>query len=157
MIPRLRFALTRIPLLGLLCCATVVAFAQDPNADIYGNWKIKAVIGMGAETSMNNRQIQRIIGKPLLISAEKFKFNGRTCLHPNYQRSREETVQHFDWAWRTDVSNIPFPNPVTIIDTGCDYLYPIRKDHLMIAEENVFFEAVRVGKLPRKPSSTSHD
>jgi hypothetical protein len=155
MIPRLHFALTRLALLGLLCCGSAAALAEDPNADIYGKWKIKAVIGMGAETSMNDRQIQRIIGKPLLISADKIEFNGRTC-HPHYQRSREETTQHFDWAWRTDVSKIPFPNPVTIIDTGgCDYLYPIRKDHLMIAEENVFFEAVRIGRPLNKATSTS--
>lgn len=144
MTPRLRHAIILLQLLCLLGGVPGAAFAQDPNADIYGTWKIKAVIGMGAETSMNNRQIQQTIGKLLLINAEKFEFNGRTCRNPNYQRSREETVHHFDWAWRTDVSNIPFPNPVTIIDTGCDYLYPIRKNHLMIAEENVFFEAVRV-------------
>lgn len=132
------------------------AHAQDPNADIYGKWIIKAEIGMGAVTSLNDRQAKRIIGQTLLISPEKFEFNGHTCMRPKYERSQEETVSHFDWAWRTDVSDIPFPNPVTIIDTGCNFLYPIRKDRLMIAEENVFFEAVRVGKMPNKKEAEGH-
>jgi len=79
----------------------------------------------------------------------------RKCIHPDYQRSKENPATYFDREWHTDVSDVPFPNPVTIIETtGCDYLYPIRKGHLMIAEDGGFFEAVRVGKVPSKPAST---
>ena len=120
------------------------AHAQEANADIYGKWRIKAMIGGGAFGSLSQRQVERLIGKMAIVSAERFEFNGRTCIYPNYERSKEETVSHFDLGWRTDVSDIPFPNPLTILDTDCDTLYPIRKDHLMIAEGGVFFEAERV-------------
>ncbi len=124
-------------------------FARERNEDIYGKWVIKAEIGMGAVTSLSDQQARRIIGKPLLISAEKFEFNGRTCTNPRYERSQEETVSHFDMAWRADVKkdiDIPLPNPIISVDAECNYLYVIGKDRLMIAEENVFFEAVRVNK-----------
>lgn len=140
----------RFLLLTVLALASVGAQAQDPNADIYGKWKIKALIGGGAVSSRSQSQVEKIIGKHALISAERFEFNGRTCMHPNYQRSKEETVSHFDRDWRTDVRDIPFPNPVTIIETGCDFLYPIRNDHLMIADDGDFFEAVRVESTPKK-------
>jgi hypothetical protein len=138
-------------LLVALFTASPFALAQDRlNADIYGKWKIKTMIGGGAASTLSQRDVDKLIGKYIIITAEKFAFNGRTCMHPSYQRTKEETVHFFDWAWRTDVSDIPFPNPVTIIETGCNTLFPIRKDHLMIAEENVFFEAVRDKTHARK-------
>lgn len=137
-----------LPILLLLVNLNQV-FARDRNEDIYGKWVIKAEVGMGAVTSLSDQQAKRIIGRPLLISAEKFEFNGRTCTNPQYERSQEETVFHFDTAWRADVKkdiDIPLPNPITSVDAECNYLYLIGKDRLMIAEENVFFEAVRVNK-----------
>lgn len=129
----------------VLALACVHVHAQDPNADIYGKWKIKALIGGGAISSRSQGEVEKVIGKLTTISPDQFNFNGHICAHPNYQRSKEETASHFDTGWRADVSDIPFPNPVTIIDTGCTtFLYPIRKDHLMIADDGDFFEAVRV-------------
>lgn len=144
MMPRRGYLATRFMLFTAFAFASTGLHAQDANADIYGKWKIKAMIGGGAVGSLSQRQVDRLIGKFAIISAERFEFNGRTCMYPKYERTEEETVSHFDQGWRTDVSDIPFPNPVTIIDTDCDTLYPIRKDHLMIAEGGVFFEAVRV-------------
>lgn len=129
---------------------SVQAHAQEPNADIYGHWRIKEMIGFGAVGSLSERQVRHLIGKPVLISAEKFEFNGQTCIRPTYQRSTDETVSHFYREWRTAVDDIPLPNPVTIIETGCDFLYLIRKDHIMIAEGGVFFEAVRINRKATK-------
>lgn len=138
--------------LTVLVFATARANAQDPNADIYGKWKIKALIGGGAVSSRSQSQVEKIIGKFVVISPDRFAFNGQACDRPNYQRSKEDPVTYFDREWRTDVSDISLPKPVTIIDTGCaTFLYPIRKDHLMIADDGDFFEAVRVVREPRKP------
>lgn len=138
--------------LGAIFALSSAALAQsNPNADIYGKWKIKEMIGGGAASALTQRDVDKLIGKYVTISPEKFAFNGKTCAHPTYERRTEETVHFFDWAWRTDVSDIPFPNPVTVIETGCNTLFPIRKDHLMIAEENVFLEAVRIQNSPHTP------
>lgn len=143
----------------LLLTATALpgthAHAQESNADIYGTWKIKALIG-GGIGSLTDRQARHLIGKPLIINAERYEFNGEVCLHPNYVRTKDNPDTYFDREWRTDASDIPFPNPMTIIETeGCDFLYLIRKDHLMIAESGGFFEAVRVKDRPRKAASVS--
>jgi hypothetical protein len=137
-------------LLFVLAAPGVRASAQDTNADIFGKWKINALIG-GGIGSLSDRQARQLIGKPLIISAERFEFNGRVCVNPDYQRSKENPATYFEREWHTDVSDIPFPNPTIIIETkGCDYLYPIRKDHLMIAEGGGFFEAVRVKSRERR-------
>lgn len=146
MMPR---PLPRLLLLTALAFASLGVHAQDPNADIYGKWKIKAVLGGGAVSTRSQRQVNKIIGTFATISAERFEFNGQTCANPNYQRRREAPSIYFDREWRTDVSDIPFPNPVTIIETGCDFLFPIRKDHLMIEDDGDFFEAVRIKSVPR--------
>lgn len=121
-----------------------VVHAKETNADIYGNWKITAVLG-GGIGSLSARQERRLIGKPLMITADRFAFNGNECVHPQYARTQEDPTTYFDREWRADVSDIPFPTPVTIIKTrGCNYLFPIRRDRLMIAEKGTFFEAARV-------------
>jgi hypothetical protein len=130
------------------------AGADEPNADIYGTWKITALIGGGSSSGLSERQVRRLIGKHVIITPQKFSFNGTVCLSPAYQRSKEDTVVYFDREWRTRVTDIPFPEEVTIIETpGCDFLFPIRENHLMIAEDGNFLEAVRIKKL--SASSTS--
>ncbi|HEX8611394.1 MAG TPA: hypothetical protein VF800_08925 [Telluria sp.] len=119
------------------------AHAHDVNDDIYGRWKIKAMIG-GGISSLSDRQARAFIGKSVVISKEKFLFNGKTCLHPPYARSVEPVDAYFEREWRARVTDIALPDPVTIIDAECNMLYPMRKNHLMIAEDGVFFEAVRV-------------
>lgn len=140
-----RTRVIRHVLTAVTAFACVHAHAEDSNSDIYGKWEIKALIGGGAISSRSQSQVDQVIGQFTTITRDRFDFNGRACSHPHYQRRQEETVSYFDMGWRADVSDIPFPNPVTIIDTGCTtFLYPIRKDHLMIADDGDFFEAVRV-------------
>lgn len=140
-------SLARFLMFAALGVVPFVSHAQDPNADIYGKWKIKSFAGSAESFGLSERQIHALIGKPVLISAERFVFNGRTCMHPTYKRSVEETPTYFRREWRADSSELPLPNPVTIVETGCNLLYPIRKDHIIIAEESgVFFEAVRVSR-----------
>jgi hypothetical protein len=142
--------LLRIAFAGILAFASTVASAEEVNADIYGTWKITALIGSGSSSGLSEREVRRLIGKQVIIMPQKFAFNGTVCLSPAYQRSKEDTVVYFDREWRTRVSQIPFPEEVTIIETpGCDFLFPIRKDHLMIAEDGNFLEAVRIKKLSK--------
>lgn len=148
--------LTKFFVVTALFISSVNVHAQDPNADIYGKWKIRALIGGGAVSSRSQNQVEKIIGKVATIRPERFDFNGQSCARPDYRRSKEDPATYFDREWRTDVSDIPFPSPVTIIDTGCTtFLYPIGKNHLMIADDGDFFEAVRVSKLPGKRSQAN--
>lgn len=128
----------------------LVANAGDMNADLYGTWKIKASIGGGAVGSLSEREVQALIGRTIRIEPGRFVFNGKPCADTKYERSREETVAYFDREWNTEVGDIPLPNPVTIVETGCNVLYPMKKGRLMVAEGGVFFEATRISGQDKK-------
>lgn len=147
----------RFLLVTILTFGCSGAQAQDPNADIYGTWKIKTFAGSAESFGLTEKQIRALIGTPVLISPERFSFNGRSCMYPNYKRSTEDTKAYFLREWRANSSELRLPNPVTIIETGCNMVYPINRNHIIVAEDSgVFFEAVRVGRVPGKPSSTRH-
>lgn len=90
------------------------------------------------------------------MSPKEFTFNGRICRQPTYKRSVEETTTYFRQERQANASELSFPDPVTIINIGCNLLYPIRTDYMLIAEESgLFFEAVRVKSKPRKTVTSS--
>ncbi|MES2742275.1 MAG: hypothetical protein V4754_15180 [Pseudomonadota bacterium] len=119
--------------------------AADQNNDIYGHWKIKSILG-GGISSLSEREERSYIGKSVIISPTKFYFNQKTCWHPPYTRSSENVDKYFEREWRADVTDIPLPNPVTIVDAGCNVFYLMKKNVIIIAEDGVFFEAVRTPK-----------
>lgn len=125
--------------------ALLLTQAEELNGDIYGVWKITRVVGTADSFGLSTRQIRAMIGKPITVSEDKFAFNGRTCAHPRYTRSVEETTTYFRREWQANAADFHLPNPVTVVATGCNFLYPSGKNRLVVAEESgVFFEAVRV-------------
>jgi hypothetical protein len=93
---------------------------------------------------MSDREARQMIGKTLLVEAKRFTFNGQPCRETSYEESVEDTTGHFEREWNTTAKDIPLPDPVTVIDTGCNTLYPLKNGKLMVAEKGVFFEAVKV-------------
>jgi hypothetical protein len=136
-------------LIGLFFFA-LPAFAKDPNADIYGEWKLVELTGGADIISVSDKQARALVGRKLFISPERFEFNGKKCMYPEYKRSTDETVSHFRREWAADSSDLRLPNPVTLVDNGCYTLYLQREGHLIVAVDSVFYEAVRVRKLGRK-------
>jgi hypothetical protein len=145
MIQRIPKFLRCLLLPACLFLAALAARADAVNADIYGTWKVVAIVG-GGITSMNTRQMNNIIGKTLFVSAERFTFNGKTCMNPSYKRSVEDTADYFYREWRVNSEGMPFGENVTVVETGdCNELYLTRKDHIIVSEDAIFYEATREG------------
>jgi hypothetical protein len=126
------------------------AFAQptDPNADILGQWNIvKHVSPTGATSSLTERDVRRLIGKPVVVSTDLFEFNGRKCAQPNYKRSVDDTADYFYREWRVNSDEMQMGKRVTVVENRCgdNVLYPTSNDHMIVAEDGFFFEAVRAG------------
>lgn len=126
------------------CSLALSAQAKDPLTDTYGTWKIHSIIGGGAVSSMSNREARNMIGKNLVVGIRRFTLNGQPCIDTKYEETIEDTAAHFEREWKTTVKDIPLPDPVTVIDTGCATLYPLKNGKLMVAEKGVFFEASRL-------------
>lgn len=152
------FAILRHAALAISLSMTTFSYAADSNADIYGTWKIKTFVGAAEVSALSQQEVDHLIGAAVSISPQKFVFNGQTCQHPNYERSTEDAVAYFEREWRADAKELHFGKTVTIVATDCNMLYPIRKNHLIVAERGNFFEAVRVStvsvneqaKLPKR-------
>lgn len=135
-------------LVAALFVMSTETHAKAPNSDIYGTWKIDGV-AWAHRTPVSATRAQMFMGKMMIISAEKFSFNGRTCMHPRYKRSIEEKETYFHDGWQADPSRLPLPNPLTVVDTNCGKIYPVRKNHIAIEDKTgVFFSAVRVSAKP---------
>lgn len=135
--------------LAASCSAPAIAQPPDVNTDIWGHWKIvKDVTPVGAISGMTAREVRGMMGKPLLVSADKFTFNGHSCAHPAYIRSTHATADYFYHEWRIDSQSMPLGPRVTVIETGCHYhdLYAITHDRLIVVNDGLFFEAVRLPK-----------
>lgn len=138
------------------------AQASDPNANILGKWKIaRHVSPDGATSSMTQRDVERLIGKQLLVTKDLFEFNARQCPHPDYKRSVDEAADYFYREWRVNSEEMPIGKRVTIVENRCgdNVLYPTSKDHMIVAEDGFFFEAVRLGSnavaTPERASSNN--
>jgi hypothetical protein len=136
--------LSQLCLTAAMFAASLSAYAKDPLADLYGTWKIQAIIGGGAASSISDREARQLIGKTFQVKAKRFIFNGQPCAETSYEETIDDTTDDFEREWNTEVKDIPLPDPVTVIDTGCNTLYPLKNGKLMVAEKGVFFEAARM-------------
>lgn len=136
-------------ILLLLCVGYGLANAQNVNADILGDWRISSdLTPEGAITSKSQVQVHTAMGKILRIRPSNFAFDGNHCSNPTYQRSTDDTQEYFRREWRIDAATLPLSRKLTIVDVGCAFylIYPIDQRRLMIADDGVFLEAVRVEK-----------
>lgn len=139
--------LVRSALAALYFCFAS-AQASDSNADIFGRWKIVQNISPdGATSSLTQRDVERLIGAQVLVTADMFEFNGRKCAHPDYKRGEDDTDDYFYREWRVNSAGLPIGKRVAIVENRCEdnVLYPTSKDHMIVEEDGLFFEAVRTG------------
>jgi hypothetical protein len=132
---------------AILYLGLAPAHAEDVNSDIDGKWRVtRDVSPEGTITARNERQTKAMIGKIAVINSDQFVFNGSKCSHPKYTRSSDDTAAYFYREWRVNSNEMALGDRVTIIQVDCDlhYLYPIDEDHLIIADDGDFFEAIRV-------------
>jgi hypothetical protein len=157
----MRRKLGRLALPTLYLCL-VTAHASDPSADVLGKWKIvQHVSPDGAISSLSQRDVERLIGKQVIATSDMFEFNGRRCAHPAYKRSEDDTADYFYREWRVNSAEMPIGARVAIVENRCEdnILYPTSKDHMIVEEDGLFFEAVRVGShavATPSPSSSSN-
>jgi len=140
----MRNLFSQLCLTATMFAVSLSAYAKDPLADLYGTWKIQSIIGGGAASSMSDREARQLIGKTFQVKTKRFIFNGQPCTETSYEETIEDTAGHFEREWNAEVKDLPLPDPVTLIETGCNTLYPLKNGKLMVTEKGVFFEAAKL-------------
>lgn len=119
------------------------ASLAEPNADIYGRWRLSKVLDFAAVTALDERQARALLGKPVLISKEAFVFNGRECKAPGYERTVEETARSLREKGHVSSIHMGLPDPVTVVRARCTVLYLKRPGVIVVHWDGVYFDAVR--------------
>jgi hypothetical protein len=156
---RTRILVAVIPALYITNASSQATVGND---DILGRWKIvKHVSPPGATSSLTERDVRRLIGKQIDVSPDLLNFNGRNCSQPDYKRRVDDAADYFYREWRVDANGMPVGKRVTIIENRCgdNVLYPTSKDHMIVAEDGFFFEAVRSARksASKSASAGAHD
>lgn len=123
--------------------AAVAADVGNMNTDIFGIWKIVAVLDSADLSGMSDSKARSMVGKPVTIKSDRFEFNGTTCKSPTYARTVEDTVKHLREKGHVSSVNLHLPNPVTVIDATCTFIYLKRKGRIVVQWDGVYFDAVK--------------
>jgi hypothetical protein len=139
----------------------VSAQSNVSNADILGTWRIVVHVSpAGATSSLSERDVRRLIGKPVIVKTDQLEFNGHKCFRPDYKRRVDDAAEYFYREWRVNSIEMPIGKRVTVVENRCgdNVLYPTSKGNMIIVEDGFFFEAVRIGSKSSSthlPASTS--
>lgn len=120
-----------------------VADVGNVNTDIFGVWKIVAVLDSADLSGMSDSKARSMVGKPVTIKSDRFEFNGMTCKSPTYERTVEDTARHLREKGHVSSVNLHLPNPVTVVNATCTFIYLKRKGRIVVQWDGVYFDAVR--------------
>lgn len=115
------------------------------NADIFGVWKIVAVLDSADLSGMSDRKARSMVGKPVRIESDRFQFDATTCKSPTYKRTVEDAAKHLREKGHVSSVNLRLPNPVTVVDAKCTFIYLKRDGRIVVQWDGVYFDAVKQG------------
>jgi hypothetical protein len=131
-------------LLALLGC---VAHAHAADAsDYFGRWRVTAIADHANVASVSDAKAKRKIGGKLVMSADTMTFDHRTC-KPQYALSTVDPERDLEDGYRITNQTLRLPNPVVLIDTGCQrnrFIYVVGPKQVVIEQSGVFYRADRV-------------
>ncbi len=121
---------------------TIPASASDASktmkpAGIIGEWKIRSVLDY-ATISIGPDQAKRLIEKDLIISEEKIRFGDQVCSESNFLAERVETNIELRENARVSNNQLRLPNPVTVVELSCAYVYIKDRNRIVLAWNGIF-------------------
>ena len=157
--PALRFC--RQGLASIMACLLMAASVEagdsgSKHADrsVVGRWKILSILDF-AQVSIGEAPAKKLLGKELLISVDRIEFGDRHCQESDFHAESVETNIELSDKARVSNDKLRLPNPVTVVELSCAYVYVRNKNRLVFAWNGIFFDVVRMnGKnLTTPPSS----
>ncbi|MGV7210448.1 hypothetical protein ACLB1G_21650 [Oxalobacteraceae bacterium A2-2] len=125
--------------------ALPAAHAEDyQDRSVIGRWRLVSVLDFAEISCIDEREAKRLVGKVMTVSAEKLKLGTRTCSSPGFQAERVDPEQDLREKAHASAKRLHLPDPVTVVELSCAYVYVRDHDHLVLDWEGAFFDAVRV-------------
>lgn len=138
-------------LVVLIALITSAPLCAQGKVDVYGRWKVTAVLDASPVAGMSTDEANRLVGKRLVLSPRAVMFDGRNCPTPPYHSAYVRTSDFFVQEYKLDPKTLALPDRVLRVDAGCTNLFIRNTDTIVFDWKGYFFEAVK----DRKPLKTN--
>lgn len=95
-----------------LMCGNALADNLDDN--LFGRWRIVAVLGNTPTVSISPAQARKLVGKYVVLNNQNAEFQGEHCVQPQYSDSQEKTFDLFYSGYRSDPDEFSERLPETL-------------------------------------------
>lgn len=129
--------------LALASLTASVSATDNQDRSVIGKWKFTAALDGSEITSLDEKEAQHLVGKVMIISADRVQFGTRKCLPPDLDAERVEPRLYLREQAHASAAKLGLPNPVTVVNLGCTVAFVKAKDRLVIHWDGWFFDARR--------------
>jgi hypothetical protein len=117
---------------------------EHRDLSVIGDWRLTTVLDITDISSLNDKQAKRLLGKVLTISENGVRLGKRECSASEFWAEHVVPELDIQEKMRASAENLHLPNPVTVVELSCTYVYVRDKDHLVLLWGGAFFDAVRI-------------
>lgn len=112
---------------------------------VIGRWKIVSVLDY-AHISIGEEAGKRLLGTELFVTMDNVRFGDRDCDAPEFSAESVETNHELNHNARVGNDRLRLPNPVTVVELSCAYVYVRNDDRMVLAWNGIFFDIARLDK-----------
>ncbi|NHZ64345.1 hypothetical protein [Massilia genomosp. 1] len=137
----------------LLLCFTILisqaTHAARPDRNLYGVWKISAVLDKQESTSLSSEDASKLVGTRLVIAPNSIRFGTADCVNPSFKVAQRRFYSYFVKHYNLEPKKLPLPDKVREITVTCrepvgiDFIYVRDREQLVLYWEGYFLNAVR--------------
>jgi hypothetical protein len=127
-------------------CAAPRLSASDQHQDrsVIGKWKLTSVLDLAEVSALDDKEARQLVGKVLNIRRDKVQLGSRVCSPSGFQAERVEPMMDLREKAHASATKLHLPNPVTVVELSCAYVYVKSRTRIVLAWDGAFFEAVRM-------------
>lgn len=121
---------------------TSFAYAENDIKKFFGVWHIASIADYAKITSIDDKQANIPIGHYFTISRESTKFNDHLC-KARYTFLKVNPAENLQEGYRISNNRLKLPNPVLLLDTGCEFVYLVKDKQIIIEKWGIFYRAMK--------------
>ncbi|NHZ95858.1 hypothetical protein [Massilia sp. CCM 8734] len=136
----------------ILCFALLFSQATHavrPDRNLYGVWKISAVLDNQETTSQSSDEASKLVGTTLVIDPKRVRFGKADCVNPSFKVAQRRFYSYFVKHYNFEPTKLPLPDKVREITVKCrepvgiNFIYVRDREQLVLYWEGYFLNAVR--------------
>ncbi len=132
-----------VTLMSFILLFPVAVIRAESITPYLGQWKIVAVVDYAKIASVDDAQAASQVGHYFLIEKKFTKFNHQSSCNSHYEFSKVNPEADLKEGYKVSNQILKLPNPVLLLDTGCEFIYLIGQKQLIVEKSGVFYRAIK--------------